>query len=71
MGISSLGHQPEWRSEAKNLCGPSSLSKYQYCLLGKNIWSSLSTSSFPLDKCVFKEISNSRKDGLTCEITEN
>lgn len=34
--ISSLGHQPEWGSEAKNLCGTSSLSKYQHCFFGEN-----------------------------------
>lgn len=34
--ISSLGHQPEWGSEAKNLCGTCSLSKYQHCLPGEN-----------------------------------
>lgn len=37
MVTSSLGHQPEWGSEAKNLCGTSSLSKYQHCLFGENM----------------------------------
>lgn len=51
MDISSLGHQLEWGSEAKNLCGPSSLSKYQHCLLGKHMgFLFLSISFFPLDK---------------------
>lgn len=50
MGISSLGHQPEWGSEAKNLCGTSSLSKYQHCLLGENMaFTYISIHCFPLE----------------------
>lgn len=50
MDISSLGHQPEWGSEAKNLCGTSSLSKYQHCLLGENMaFTYISIHCFPLE----------------------
>jgi hypothetical protein len=37
MDVSLPGHQLEWGTEAENLCGKSSLSKYQHCLLGKNM----------------------------------
>ena len=46
MAVSFLGHQPEWGSEAKNLCGTSSLSKHQYCLLGENTAFTFFSTSF-------------------------
>lgn len=66
MDISSLGHQPEWGSEAKSVWPESSLSKHNIVLLGKNNGlSALSPSFFSLWTNEFFKTSNSRKDGFS------